>query len=82
MTFDLPFFSSKSVDSTLSAALQERSAVKSSKLRLERELRRRLEGEYAQWRDLTRQLSLYDQKILGQAEDQADAALLPPVQTR
>jgi outer membrane protein TolC len=76
VTFDLPFFSSKSVDSTLSAALQERSAIKSSKLRLERELRRRLEAEYAQWSDLTRQLSLYDQKILGQAEDQADAALL------
>ena len=76
VTVGLPFFSKKSVDSTLSAALQERSAVTSSKLRLERELRRRLEGEYAQWRDLTRQLSLYDQQILGQAEDQADAALL------
>ena len=76
MTFDLPFFRKESVDSTLSAALQERSATKSSKLRLERELGRQLEAENAQWQDLTRRLALYDAQILNQSRDQAEAALL------
>jgi len=76
VTFDLPFFRKKSVDSTLSAALQERSATKSSKLRLERELRRQLDAEYAQWQDLSRRLELYDTQILNQARDQAEASLL------
>ena len=76
VTVGLPFFRKKSVDSTLTAALQERSATKSSKLRLERELTRQLESEYAQWTELSRRLSLYDTQILGQAEGQAEAALL------
>ncbi len=76
VTVGLPFFRKKSVDSTLSAALQERTAARSSKLRLERELGRQLEAEHAQWRELTRRLALYDAQILTQAKDQADAALL------
>jgi len=76
VTVGLPFFRKKSVDSTLSAALQERSAARSSRLRLERELVRQLEAEYAQWHELSRRLELYDTQILSQARDQADAALL------
>ncbi len=76
VTVDLPFFRKKSVDSTLSAALQERTASKSSKLRLERELGRQLEAEHAQWQDLTRRLALYDAQILNLSRDQAEAALL------
>lgn len=76
VTVGLPFFNKKSVDSSLSAALQERSAVRSSKVRLERELSRQLEAEHAQWSELTRRLKLYDDQILTQARDQADAALL------
>jgi len=76
VTVGLPFFRKKSVDSTLSAALQERSAARSSKERLARELTRQLEAEYAQWRELTRRLALYDAEILTQASEQADAALL------
>ena len=72
----LPFFNKKSVDSTLSAALQDRSAARSSKLRLERELGRQLNAEQAQWQELTRRLALYDAQILNQARGQADAALL------
>ena len=76
VTVGLPFFNKKSVDSTLTAALHERSAARSSKLRLERELGRQLDAEHAQWQELTRRLALYDTEILTQAKDQADAALL------
>ena len=76
VTVGLPFFRNKTVDSTMTAALHERSAARSSKLRLERELTRQLEAEYAQWRELTRRLALYDSQILTQAREQADAALL------
>jgi len=76
VTVGLPFFRKKSVDSTLTAALQDRSAAKSSMLRLERELVSQLEAEHAQWRELTRRLVLYDTRILNQAKGQAEAALL------
>ncbi len=76
VTVGLPFFSRKSVDSTLTAALHEQTAAKSSRLRLERELASRLESEYSQWQELTRRLELYDGRILEQAGSQADAALL------
>jgi outer membrane protein TolC len=76
VTVGLPFFRKKSVDSSLTAALQERSAARSSLLRLERELGSQLEAERAEWRELTRRLDLYDNRILSQAKDQAEAALL------
>lgn len=76
VTVGLPFFNKKSVDSTLTAALHERSSARSSKLRIERELGRQLDAEHAQWQELTRRLALYDAEILTQAKDQADAALL------
>ena len=72
----LPFFSKKSVDSTLSAALQERSAAKSSREQTLRALGSQLEAEHARWHDLTRRLFLYDSQILGQARDHAEASLL------
>lgn len=76
VTVGLPFFRKKSVDSTLSAALQERSAARSNKLRVERELQSRLEADFAHWQDLSRRLALYEDRILGQASDNAQAALL------
>ena len=76
VTVGLPFFSRESVDSTLTAALHEQTAARSSRLRLERELASRLESEYAQWQELTRRLELYDGRILNQAGSQAEAALL------
>ena len=76
VTVGLPFFRGKSVDSTLSAALQERSAAESSKTRLMRELQSRLEAEYSRWQDLSRRLELYEERILGQASEHAQAAML------
>ena len=76
VTVDLPFFSGKSVDSTLSAALQDRSAAVADKERLQRSLESRLTAEYARWQELSRRLSLYEERILVQARDHAQAALL------
>ena len=76
VTVDLPFFRKRSVDSTLSAALQERSAAKSSREQTLRRLRSQLEAEFARWNDLTRRLGLYDTLILGQASDNAEASML------
>ncbi|NIQ25054.1 MAG: transporter, partial [Gammaproteobacteria bacterium] len=63
-------------DGTLAAALKERTAASASKHRLQRELRRELEAAHVEWRELTRRLSLYDERLLGQVRDNADAALL------
>ena len=76
VTVGLPFFSKKSVDSSLSAALQERSAARSIKERTLRTLQSKLAAEYARWQDLTRRLSLYDTRILEQAENNAEASML------
>ncbi len=76
VSVDLPFFRKKSVDSTLSAALHERSAAISSREQTSRGLQSQLVAEHARWRDLTRRLSLYDASILGQAKDNAEASML------
>ena len=76
VTVGLPFFSKKSIDSTLSAALSERTAAESNRERTLRSLHSRLTSEYATWLDLTRRLELYDRRILGQARDYAEASLL------
>ena len=76
VTVGLPFFNKKSVNSTLTAALHDRSAARSSKLRLERELGRQLDAVYAEWQELSRRLALYDSEILTQSKNQVDAALL------
>lgn len=76
VTVGLPFFRNESVDATLTAALKERSAASASRLQIERELLRQLDTEYAEWQQLTRRLSLYDERILDQVRDQAEAALL------
>jgi outer membrane protein TolC len=76
VTVGLPFFRKKSVDSTLSAALQERSAAQSSREQTLRGLQSQLNAEYARWQDLTRRLALYDTRILDQTKDHAEASLL------
>ncbi len=75
VTVDLPFFRKKSVDSTLSAALQERSAARSLREQSRRLLQRELAAEHTRWQDLTRRLSLYDTRILAQAKANAEASM-------
>ena len=76
VTVGLPFFKKKSVDSTLSAALHERSAARSGREQTLRALRSQLAAEHARWQDLTRRLSLYDSRILDQAKNNAEASML------
>ena len=76
VTVGLPFFSRKSIDGTLSAALQERTAARAAREQVVRELQRQLDAEYARWHDLTRRLALYDERILKQAGIQAEASML------
>lgn len=76
VTVDMPFFRKKSVDSTLSAALSERSAARSDKERLLRAMDSELQGVLARWQELNRRLALYEKRMLGQASDNAQASLL------
>lgn len=76
VTVDLPFFRKRSVDSTLAAALADRSAAQSRREQLLRRLSSRLDSEYAHWLELTRRLELYENRILRQAGEHAAAALL------
>jgi len=75
VSVELPWFRKRSIDSALSAALRERSAMRASRQRLASELLRRLESGYAEWQQLERRLALYDAQILVQAREQADASL-------
>jgi outer membrane protein TolC len=76
VSVDLPFFRKRSVDSTLSAALQERSAARLRREQMLRGLQSQLAAEHARWQELTRRLSLYDSRILDQASSNAEAAML------
>ena len=64
------------MDSILSGALQDRSAAVADKERMLRSLDSRLIAEHARWQELSRRLSLYEERILVQARDHAQAALL------
>jgi outer membrane protein TolC len=75
-TIGMPFFRKKAVDGNLTAALQERSAAKSSKQKTVRKLQSDLQTEYALFRDLTRRLQLYESQILRLSESHAEASLL------
>jgi outer membrane protein TolC len=76
VTVGLPFFRKQSVDSSLSAALHERTAAQASRQQLMRELQSQLDAEYSHWRDLTRRLTLYETRILDLAKDHAEASML------
>ena len=72
----LPFFTKNRQDRKLSAALSERRAANESKTQLQRQLRSSLDAEYARWQDLSRRIDLYEQRILTQAGEHAQATLV------
>jgi outer membrane protein TolC len=76
VSVDLPFFSKRTVDGSLTSALQERSAARSRREQFLRELQSQLGAEHARWQDLTRRLDLYDSRILDQASSNAEASML------
>ena len=62
-------------DRTLSAAVSEEVAAAQSRKQLLRQLGSELDSEYARCQNLNRQVALYQDFILIQAEDQAAASL-------
>jgi outer membrane protein TolC len=76
VTVDLPIFRGKRQDRSLAAAVRERRAAEQSRQELLRRLASQLDREYARWRELSRRMALYEQRILDQAEGRANAALL------
>lgn len=75
VSVDLPLFRKNRQDRTLAAALSERRAALESKEELFRRLNSQLEAEYGRWQELSRRVDLYENLILSQADDQANAAL-------
>jgi len=72
----LPFFSKRAVDGTLTAALSERSVARSELERTRRALQSQLLAAHSRWTELTKRLSLYDERILDKSREHAEAALL------
>lgn len=76
VTVDLPLFRGNRQNRELAAALSERRAAEASREELLRRLGSELDREYARWQELTRRIALYEERILGQVEGRAAAALL------
>jgi outer membrane protein TolC len=75
VTFDLPIFTSKRQDSQLNAAIARKGAVKTDQVLELRSLRARLETASAELTQLDGRVELYDQRLLPQMQEQAEAAL-------
>jgi len=77
VTVDLPFLGRKSrQDRTLAAALDELRAARDDREKTRRLLVSRLDAEYSRWQQIDRRLDLYENKILKQTGEQAEAALV------
>lgn len=76
VTVGLPFFRRKSIDSNLSAALQEKSAAVFTREQTLRGLGSQLAAEYARWNDLARRLEIYETRVLDLSSSNAEASLL------
>jgi len=76
VTIGMPFFRKKSVDGALSAALAERSAATAARRKLYLEMRSQAEAEWSLWRDLSRRIDLFEDRMLTQSESHAEATLL------
>ena len=76
VTVDLPFLGKKNrQDRELAAALNERRAAMSAKESLARQLSSRFAAEYSRWLEVDHRLSIYENRILPQTAEQAQAAI-------
>ena len=75
VTVGLPFTRSKSIDSSLTAALRERSAAEYDREQAHRRLRRMLATEHARFDELSQRLALFEERILLQVRAHALASL-------
>ncbi|WP_425456705.1 TolC family protein [Catenovulum sediminis] len=75
VTFDLPLFTENRQDKQLAAAVAESEAVKTEKLLLIKQMMSVVEKELRQLKRLTQRQSIYQQQLLKQTHEQAEAAL-------
>lgn len=75
MTFDVPLFTGNRQDRQVSATIAEAEAVKTDKLLLVRKMVSNVEKEWRHLNRLTERQSLYQNKLLKQSRQQAEASL-------
>ncbi|TKB47431.1 TolC family protein [Thalassotalea mangrovi] len=75
VTFDLPLFTEKRQDQQVSASIAESEAVKTEKLLLLRNLIAEVEKEIRNLMRLSQRQSLFQQQLITQTHEQAEAAL-------
>ncbi len=75
VTFDLPLFTGNRQDKDVSAATSRAEALKTDKLLMARQLMAELDTAIVQLQRLNERRALYDQQLLPQMSEQADAAL-------
>ncbi|MCG2634106.1 MAG: TolC family protein [Gammaproteobacteria bacterium] len=75
LSFDLPLFPARRQDQRLQSAASEARSAGFNRQALQRRLSSELERELQAWRTLDRRIDHYDKRILGLADDQAEAAL-------
>jgi outer membrane protein TolC len=75
VTVDLPLFTEKRQDRRVAASLQRTEAARQSREARLRDFERMLEMEYARWRRLGEQQMLYEQRLVKEADSNAQAAL-------
>lgn len=75
VTLDLPLFTEKRQDKRLSASRQKAEAAIQRREQKLRELQRMLASDYARWQRLGEQQALYHDRLLREANDNAEAAV-------
>lgn len=75
VTFDLPLFTANKQDKLVAASVAEFEAVKTEKLLLMKKMMTEIEKNLNQLRRLSDRQEIYDQQLLSQTHDQAEASL-------
>ena len=75
VTFDLPLFTGQRQDKRLNASLRKAAAARYDKDDMYRQLKAMLDREYANWERLTERKALYADRLVREAEANAEAAL-------
>lgn len=76
VTLDLPLFTEKRQDRRLAARQQQTEAAMQTREQKLREIQRLLKSDYARWQRLGEQETLYQQHLLRESSENAEAALL------
>ncbi len=75
VTFDLPLFADQRQDKRLNASLRKAAAARLDKADMHRNLLAMLDREYANWNRLGERQRLYAERLVGEAQSNAEAAL-------